>query len=413
LVGIACDGAAALLGVGNGEINNENVIQLRSCEKILFQLWGFFHRSPKMMNCLIEVEKNQNQNFRRLKQQADTRWLSSEHAINAAFDLLIDVHSALEVIAKDPHNVSAIGLLKLISTKNFIFSLYILHEILPILSKLSLYFQKSASQCSEAEKMISISKAQLKEIEEKNIITLLINNDFGKYENICQDKFNENDNQNIKSVVHTYIELLIKEIDFRFPEPQVFSSLSRLLNPQLMPTNILEREKYGIFDLDFLIKRFSNFISRDEIEEIKESFSYFKLQISRNKFKNTVEMENIILNDNTFNDCKIMRKLIIIGRCIPVSTCWPERGFSLMKNIKSISRNRLGNFTLNNLMMIKLNGSKQIPTSDLNEMASIWINEKERRAGKNIENDENNENEIFEDEIVEDNLDENNSEFIL
>jgi hypothetical protein len=52
--------------------------------------------------------------------------------------------------------------------------------------------------------MITTSKTQLKEIEEKNIIIQIINNDFGKYENICQDKINENDNQNIKSVVtHT------------------------------------------------------------------------------------------------------------------------------------------------------------------------------------------------------------------
>jgi hypothetical protein len=84
-----------------------------------------------------------------------------------------------------------------------------------------------------------------------------------------------------------------------------------------MPSNIKEREKYDIFDLDFLMKRFSNFISQNKIEEIKESFSYFKLQISRNKIKNIVEMENIILNDNSFNDCKIMRKLIII--CFSVS----------------------------------------------------------------------------------------------
>jgi hypothetical protein len=122
-VGVGCDGATALLGIRNGmvvqlsnlcsglfsvhcfahrfalacldAVSNNRVKILKDCERILCRLWCFFHSSPKMSNYLNVVQEKRGNPVKKLKQQFLMRWLYSERAVEAAFNLIIEVWEAL------------------------------------------------------------------------------------------------------------------------------------------------------------------------------------------------------------------------------------------------------------------------------------------------------------------------------
>ena len=63
-----------------------------------------------------------------------------------------------------------------------------------------------------------------------------------------------------------------------------------------------------------------------------------------------------LLKDDTL---PFIKYLCCIYLCLCLSTVWCERGFSLMNNIKIISRNRMNTDTLDDRMMICSNGCQQ------------------------------------------------------
>ncbi|KAA6384622.1 MAG: hypothetical protein EZS28_019849, partial [Streblomastix strix] len=65
---------------------------------------------------------------------------------------------------------------------------------------------------------------------------------------------------------------------------------------------------------------------------------------------------------------------------IPVDNCWPERGFSQMKRIKSKERNRIGTKMLQYLMNIKLNCWAKMIKAKALQIAERWHAENERRV---------------------------------
>ena len=72
-------------------------------------------------------------------------------------------------------------------------------------------------------------------------------------------------------------------------------------------------------------------------------------------------------------------QLMKITMTIPLSTAWPERGFSALKRIKSLMRNRLLTAMLNALLQISLNGPRILTDQQAKRIAEKWHSEKQRR----------------------------------
>lgn len=72
-------------------------------------------------------------------------------------------------------------------------------------------------------------------------------------------------------------------------------------------------------------------------------------------------------------------KLVQLLSIIPVSTASVERGFSLMKNVCTPLRNRLGQVCLDNIMRICLEGPQSLSESDLDALLIDFKNRKQRQ----------------------------------
>ena len=72
-------------------------------------------------------------------------------------------------------------------------------------------------------------------------------------------------------------------------------------------------------------------------------------------------------------------ELMKIAMTVPLSTAWPERGFSALKHVKSFMRNRLLTAMLNALLQISLNGPRVLSDEQANAIAEKWLGEKKRR----------------------------------
>ena len=63
---------------------------------------------------------------------------------------------------------------------------------------------------------------------------------------------------------------------------------------------------------------------------------------------------------------------------LPVSTASVERSFSQMKTIKTRLRNRMGESSLNHLMLIAIESPNELNDNKLNCIVNVW-NDKPRR----------------------------------
>lgn len=69
-----------------------------------------------------------------------------------------------------------------------------------------------------------------------------------------------------------------------------------------------------------------------------------------------------------------------VALTLPLSTAWPERGFSAMGRVKTMARNRLLDVTLSALLNVSLNGPQQLPDEAALAIADKWLSRKTRRA---------------------------------
>ncbi|KAA6383314.1 MAG: hypothetical protein EZS28_021159 [Streblomastix strix] len=90
--------------------------------------------------------------------------------------------------------------------------------------------------------------------------------------------------------------------------------------------------------------------------------------------------------DNAFDRFPSFQFLSRACLSIPVDNCWPERGFSQMKRIKPLDRNKLGTRMLQWLMNIKMNGWSKMSKQKAVETAEQWYYAKDRRMGGHKEN---------------------------
>ena len=81
--------------------------------------------------------------FLKLKKASDTRWLSHDQAITAICKSLPSIITSLHKEATERNDAQALGLSKFISTYKFVASLYMMSDVLPILSHLSRAFPKT------------------------------------------------------------------------------------------------------------------------------------------------------------------------------------------------------------------------------------------------------------------------------
>ncbi|KAA6383012.1 MAG: putative Zinc finger protein 862 [Streblomastix strix] len=402
-------------------INSRDLQPLRHAEAIVQQLWHFFVASPLHAAILAEIQSQNEQDYLKLKSVVPTRWLSCWESVVAAIVDLPSIWIALDRIWNSKYDSTANGLLNQTKRKQFILSLFILKSVLQQLKILSLVFQQGSLTFDQVPASIQTCKAELlkiktsqeiieqtrkqwpiyeaellkfiqKEIEEReqNRKISAKKNDKKEQERIQKEKeeFDEKkaacklDEDDINwqlKISNIYIDETIDHINKRLDNQKFISNFS-IFNPQFATLNI-NNENYGNNEVLILKSHFNKQLQHLKDEEVLKEWRAIKQQLILNL--NQLETNQACLriathpSYSTFPAFKFLAQACLT---LPIDNCWPERGFSHMKRIKTPSRNRLGTNMLQYLMNIKMNGWPKLTGIKALEIAEFWYKEKDRRT---------------------------------
>ena len=121
--------------------------------------------------------------MKRLKKACSTRWLSLEKSVAALFQ---EYEAVLHTLNEESGCATAHGLLKRLKEGNFLGVLFILKDVLPVLSHLSKAFQVVRVAFSQIVPLINITKASLEELLETNSPVKKFEAALASYTDICE-----------------------------------------------------------------------------------------------------------------------------------------------------------------------------------------------------------------------------------
>jgi hypothetical protein len=182
--------------------------------------------------------------------------------------------------------------------------------------------------------------------------------------------------------VHDYSTNVINELQHRFSNQQLFTSM-KILNSREWPNDSQELLLFRDNDLEILLKYFEQpnfhnniqFSALFNIKKCREEWAGFKMITINNFSSNNIEVLLPLLIQNYNDIFPNIIKLIQIVYCILFSSVECERSFSRQNKIKTKDRNLLTTDTLDMLMRIFLEGPKS-KNFNYTRVFTIWSNQK-------------------------------------
>ena len=120
-------------------------------------------------------------------------------------------------------------------TLTFLGTIYILSDILPVLSKLS-HFQRDSLNFSAILPAISQCRDKLTELKEEDVPLQKLSSDIDSFTDMCQEiKMNPRESNELQNLLHTYIDSLLANLDRRFSDRSNVLTTFSIFDPTAMP----------------------------------------------------------------------------------------------------------------------------------------------------------------------------------
>ena len=97
-------------------------------------VWKMFHYSPKKFSALKEMQAFINLPQLKMIKPSDTRWLAHDRSVKAIRCSTRPLIDTLEHIHEDTGQPEALGMLRTMKTYNFVVTLMMLSDVLPVLA---------------------------------------------------------------------------------------------------------------------------------------------------------------------------------------------------------------------------------------------------------------------------------------
>lgn len=315
-----------------------------------------------------------------LKKAAFTRWLSHDLAVTTIRKTLHSLLATLEREVAENDNAVARGLLHAMKSYDFIASVYLLSDVLPKLTALSLVFQREDVDLTIIQPQVNATVSSLK---------LLLNHPGPYMQGLdatltqLSGSFNftttENQRVSFKTNIHDkYLQNLISNLEDRFSDSGVLSALATIFNSQkamCCPSD--QFSSYGEREIATISAHFTTTVAN---EILLQEWSCFKhLLIAEFKEVSTRDVMSTLSANTTFSSLyPTLSKLASIALVVPVSTADCERGFSTMNRIKTDPRNRLKTDTLDKLIRLSSEGP-ELDQFNFERAATLWASRSNRR----------------------------------
>ena len=440
LKGLATDGAAVMIGKNNGvaaqlkELNpviinvhcichklalactdtNKEIAYVKRVEDTLHQLWTYFENSPKRLAVLLKMqinikkcslqlkEKSKQILVKRMKKACSTRWLSFDKSVAALYQEYEAVLHTLQAL-DEGGCATAHGLLNRPKEGKFVGVLFILKDVLPILSNLSKAFQGGSVAFSQIVPLINATKASLEELLETNSPVQKFLAALDSYTNICEDlKLSTVQQQQLHRLQEQYVTSMVGNIEARFASSSPILAALKIFDPLAVPeSNEFGFNVYGNRDISSLAQHFyqgDDASQKTRSSKLLAEWHQMKFNINDN-IKPNIPIEIKTGKSSTTSTqwflSQLMKakseyqpffgELLLIAEAaitLPVSNAWPERGASALKIVKNRCRSRLQNDMLEAMLHVKING----PALGSPKMASLvtqavqsWLDKKNRK----------------------------------
>lgn len=325
-----------------------------------------------------------------LKEPCSVRWLSLTRAVKA---IKANLPALLMELDEDAArgNAQAEGILRQIWQYSFVAMTYTLLDILPVMDKLNIVFQREDVNLATIRPMVKSTVASLDNLlqqtgenESEFINREMINNHFkGHAVTYCSQTHRDAH----KQVRNEFISHLQENLRGRFPDGELslVESMDQIFSPCRYPASERELAEYGNEALELLAEHYG----KEKTVEDKVSPAVLNPDILKRDF---LQMKHVVRNSGHVhfsNVCKALlteyseifpefATLASIAMILPVSSVPCERGFSCQNQIKTKGRNKLKEVCVNRLMTIRLEG----PTLENFSPAyacELFRNQKERR----------------------------------
>lgn len=402
MCGFGSDGASTMIGSRNGVaaklkekvpwlVNNhcvahrlalacsqaaEAIPYMKKFKDIVAQMYRFYDYSAVRTAGLKDIQSVLGAPDLKLKRASDTRWLSHDQAITAIRKCLPSIITSLQKEATERNDAQALGLSKFICTYQFVASVYMMSDILPILSHLSKLFQKKNLNFSLIQPLVKSTVTQLETLKTVpgaffQQVDDVISNQLKDFNirSSSKDSFQHN-------VYNKYLENLCKHVEDRFPDAGLLESFS-VFDSFTWPEEYLPGD--GEEHIEELIKHYQPVVERQATLAEWKTFVNAVQAKADLKGKDSRELLTALVQQTSLQYIfPNLHKLVVIALVIPMSSADCERGFSALKRIKTRLRNRLSNRILNHLLMISIEGP-MLEEFDFEKAADIWGAQKNRR----------------------------------
>lgn len=203
-------------------------------------VYSFYKHSATRTNRLREISANlDDEDMTSLKHHCAVRWLSLDRAVNAIKDNWPALVMELTEEA-DGGNAQAHGIVNQIQTYHFTAMTHMLCDVLPVMTKLNLVFQKEDVNLSNIRPMVQASVAALTQLKESpGAVEQLFNE--GTSDGVFKKvKLTQTDQKFIHafdSVREKYIQHLVDALKERFPENDldILNCFDVVFNPTRYP----------------------------------------------------------------------------------------------------------------------------------------------------------------------------------
>ena len=277
--------------------SQDDINYISTVETILRQLWQYFENSPKRsakyLKMQLSYKKATNISsqaekivVRKVRKSCRTRWLSLDRAVEGVYldfvPLLLTLHELEE------RDAIACGLLKRMKSLKFVGGIYILREILPILSTLSRTFQQGTINFTRISPALKATKFALDEVVNSERVGDLLKSDLADNGRlaVCEIKATTSGLDAVATMLKKYVEALKKNIDDRFQDSLPILSSFRIFNPE----DILEDElaSHGNEEIRILSNHF--FPTPIDKAKVLAEWANFKFELL--EWRSSTQMSN-------------------------------------------------------------------------------------------------------------------------
>ncbi|KAM4551083.1 uncharacterized protein C17orf113-like [Odontesthes bonariensis] len=322
----------------------KSVNNITSYKNTISSVYSFYKHSATRTNRLRQLTAElHDEDMVSVKQPCAVRWLSLHRAVKAMKHNWPAVVMELTEEALRG-NAKAQGLLGQIQSYSFIALTHALADMLPVMTKLNLVFQKDDVNLSSIRPVVQASVAAFTQFrdapgpEEENF---LAGYEDGKYMDIKVTNASERSIQAFRKVRERFVQHLIDAFQDRFPEDclDLLHCFDTLLNPRRYPPSQNALQEYAEPAIRTVVSHFTTVESadttplintialrRDALAVMTALRGYGGLQ-----FATACE----VLIRDFIEIYPEWAKLAKIACVIPVSSVPAERGFSLQNRIKT------------------------------------------------------------------------------